>query len=88
MNEVERFDHWLRKVYECLHLHYKHFLPIGKPEPMHYNEVFYELYKVYTTGRLEVLSREPIMEEEVKQLDILSLLFPDELSGESDGHDS
>jgi hypothetical protein len=50
--------------------------------------VFYELYKVYATGRLDALGREPIMEEEVKQLDILFLLFPDELSKEADGHDS
>ena len=75
MTDNELFEHFLKKVYEVLHLHYKHYMPQGKPEPILYRDVFYHLYKIYDSGVLEELSKEPILEAEVKQLDMLASLF-------------
>jgi len=75
MTDNESFDHFLRKMYEMLHLHFKHYMPVGKPEPLIYREAFYELYKIYDSGILEDLSKEPIIEEEVRQLDMIATLF-------------
>jgi hypothetical protein len=75
MSDVKPFDHFMRKLYEVLHLHHRHYLPQGKPEPLYYREVFYELFKVYDKGVLEEMSQEPIIEEEVKQLDMLTIFF-------------
>ena len=70
MTDIDRFEHFMKKIYETLHLHFKHYLPMGKPEPVQYRDVFYELYRIYDNGSLDFLSKEPIMEEEVKQLDM------------------
>jgi len=70
MTETERFDKFCKKIYEVLHLHYRHYLPQGKPEPVIYRPVFYELHKMYYNGALDELAKEPILEEEVKQLDL------------------
>jgi len=75
MNDHKQFDHFLKKCYEVLHLHFRHYLPLGKPEPLIYSDVLYELYKIYDSGSLEEMSKEPVIEEEVKQLDFLSALF-------------
>ena len=72
MTSNEQYDHFLRKIYECLHLHYRHYLPLGKSEPLHYRNVFYELYRIYESGSLDELGKEPILEEEVKQLDMMA----------------
>ena len=86
MNENERIDHFMKKFYEVLHLHFRHYLPNGKPEPPHYRDVLYEVYKIYFNGNLEELSQEPLMEEEVKQLDMLTLLFSDKTTEKDNGH--
>ena len=88
MTDNESFDHFIKKVYEVLHLHLKHYMPVGKPEPLYYRDVLYEVYKIYDSGVLEELSKEPIMSEEVKQLDLLSYFFSDKtvnLSGDFTG---
>ena len=87
MTDSDRFNHFLKKCYEILHLHFKHFMPQGKPEPVHYRDFFYQIYKIYDSGVLEELCKEPIMEEEVRQLDILSILFPDIEADNGNGHD-
>ena len=75
MTDNDRFDHFLKKFYEVLHLHFRHYLPLGKPEPIYYRDIFYELYKIYYSGVLEEMSKEPIVSEEVKQLDFLTELL-------------
>lgn len=75
MTDQDSFEHFLKKVYEILHLHFRHYLPLGKPEPMHYRDALYQLYKIYDNGILEEISKEPILDEEVKQLDLLAGLF-------------
>lgn len=77
MKENERFDHFVKKVYECLHLHFRHYLPQGRSEPAIYRDVFYHLYKMYYSGCLEELSKEPILDDEVKQLDLFEQLLSD-----------
>jgi len=78
MTDNDSFNHFMKKCYEILHLHFRHYLPVGKPEPLLYREFFFELYKIYDSGVLEELSQEPILEEEVKQLDFLSAFFSDQ----------
>jgi len=71
-------------LYEVLHLHFKHYMPVGKPEPLYYRDVFFELYRIYDSGILDELSREPILEEEVKQLDLLSEFFAEQTANLSE----
>jgi len=70
MSDIKRFDHFLKKVYEGLHLHFRHYMPLGKPEPIWYRELFYQIYKLYDSGILEEISKEPVIDEEVQQLDM------------------
>lgn len=77
MTDPEQFDHFLRKIHERLFLHFRHFLPMGKPEHESYAELFYQLYKIYDSGVLEDLASEPILEKEVKQLDIFTHMEAD-----------
>ncbi len=77
MTDPEQFDHFKKKIFEKLFLHYRHFLPMGKPEPESYAELDFQLYKIYSSGVLEEMTAEPILEQEVKQLDIFNNIEPD-----------
>ncbi len=72
MTDNDRFYHFLKKYYEALHLMFRHYIPNGKPYPEHYSEVLLELYRIWDKGCLEELTQEPIIEEEVKQLDMFT----------------
>lgn len=74
MTDNERFRHFCKKFHEVLHLSFNHYEPLGKPLPPHYYDVFYEIYKIFDSGVLDELAREPISEEIVQQLDIFDLL--------------
>lgn len=85
MTDPEQFDHFLRKIHEKLFLHFRHFLPMGKPEAESYTELFYQLYKIYDSGVLGDLGDEPILEQEVKQLDIFTHMETDKTSESQEG---
>ena len=75
MTDNEKTFHGAKKLYEVMHLTLKHYLPQGKPLPESYRDAWYEIFKIVDSGVLEEITNEPIIEEEVKQLDMLGLLF-------------
>jgi len=70
----------VKKLYEVLHLYFKHYLPAGKPFPEYYREVFYELFKIWKKGCLEELTKEPIVQETVLQLELYKELPKQQLT--------
>ena len=80
MNNEEHFNHFLKKVHEKLFLHFRHYIPMGKPEPESYAQLFFQLFKIYESGVLEEMTSEPVMEKEILQLDIFEHMTPDEVA--------
>jgi len=74
MTEFDGFDHFIRKKYEVYHLYFRHYLPQGKPVPNYYRDVFYEDFRLWESGRLPDLTKEPIVKEATDQLQLFSPL--------------
>lgn len=74
MTEFDSFEHFIKKFYEIFHLYFKHYLPQGKPCPEYYRDVFYEMYKLWDCGKLPELTKEPIVEEVVFQMELFKTL--------------
>ena len=74
MTEFDSFDHFIRKRYEVYRLYFKHYLPQGKPLPNYYRDVFYEDFKLWESGALEELNKEPMVQETVEQLGLFKPL--------------
>jgi hypothetical protein len=72
MTDNESFKHFKLKCYEQLHLENRHYIPLGKNMPEHYNKLNFVLFKAWENGDIPEFGNEPILEEEVKQLDIFS----------------
>lgn len=70
MTEQDGFKHYLLKCHEALFLIHRHYIPMGKQWPEHYNKLMYSLFKTYENGDIPEFGEEPVMEQEVKQLDI------------------
>ena len=87
MKEAEAYQHFEKKLYERLHLKYRHFIPLGKPLPESYRDMSFQLFKIFDSGVLEDMTQEPILEDEVKQLDMLTMFFSANASDNGDGTD-
>ena len=74
MTEFDSYDHFVKKAYEWLHLWFKHYLPLGKTPPEPYRDFFYELFKIWESGRLPELSKEPMIDKTVEQLGLFKSL--------------
>jgi len=74
MTEFNSFDHFTKKCHEILYLWNKHYYPQGKPPPPYYFDFFYELYKLWDSGKLPELTKEPIVEEVVFQMELYKTL--------------
>jgi len=75
MTENDKTLHGCKKLYEVMHLTFRHYLPQGKPLPETYRDAWYEIFKIIDSGILDNITEEPIIEEEVKQLDMIDLFF-------------
>jgi len=85
MTDNERNWHLAKKLYEVQHLTFRHFIPLGKPFPDSYFEIWREIFKIIDSGVLDNFLQDPILEDEVKQLDIFTHLSPDTLADKSNG---
>ena len=59
--------HFLKKVYEKLHLLFTHHIPNGKQPPEITRDLIYELWKMDYSGVLENMSKEPLIQPVVTQ---------------------
>jgi len=85
MTDQEGFDHFRLKCHEALLLWHRHYKPLGKTPPEHYDRLDYELFKIYQNGTLPEFIDEPVMDEEVKQLDMfMQRAVSDYMTGETD----
>ena len=80
MTEFDSFDHFVKKAHEVLYLWHKHYYPNGKPPPPYYFDFFYELYKIFDKGILLELTKEPIVEEVVFQMELYKTLSNSQLT--------
>ena len=85
MTENDSFHHFRKKFYEVLHLDFRHYIPQGKPRPSYYRDVDYQLFKIWDSGVLPELTKEPILDEEVKQLDMFTHTETDKTSDSKNG---
>ena len=82
MTEQDARRHYVRKWHEALFLIERHYIPMGKPWPEHYNNMLYIIFKAFENGDIPEFGDEPILEQEVKQLDIFSHMSSDEVAEE------
>ena len=74
MTEFDSFMHFVRKKHEVYHLYFRHYLPQGKPLPEYYRDVIFEDFKLWESGKLPELTKEPMMDEYAKQLGLFEPL--------------
>ena len=85
MTDQEGFDHFKLKCHEALLLNQRHYIPLGKTPPEHYDRLLFVLFKAYQNGDIPEFKDEPVMDEEVKQLDMfMQKAVSDYLTGEKD----
>lgn len=68
MEDDKGFNHFLLKINERLTLMYTHHIPNGKDLPNSYRDMLFELYRIYDSGVLEDISREPLAKPEQDKL--------------------
>ena len=85
MTDQEREFHICKKIYEVIHLTFRHYIPLGKPLPESYFEVWRQIHGLVDSGVFDYFVREPILEDEVRQLDIFTHVSPDVLAEKSNG---
>ena len=70
MKEHRQYIHFLKKIRERLTLLFDHNLPLGKEIIDSDRELLHVLYKVFDHGEIERLSREPLDNEKVTQVEM------------------
>ena len=85
MTEQDAQRHYVRKWYEALFLIERHYIPMGKPWPEHYNAMLDIIIKALENGDIPEFGDEPILEKEVKQLDIFTHMQPTEAVSDNRG---
>jgi hypothetical protein len=70
MTDQEGFKHFKLKCHEALLLYHRHYEPLGKTPPEHYDRLDFVLFKAYQNGDVPEFIDEPVMDQEVKQLDM------------------
>ena len=80
MTDNEGFRHYWLKWFEAMFLEQRHYIPLGKSCPDHYDRMRYIIFKAWKNGDIPEFGVEPIMEQEVKQLDLFRFGQPDEVA--------
>ena len=58
-------------------LEQRHYIPLGKSCPDHYDRMRYIIFKAWKNGDIPEFGEEPIMEQEVRQLDLFKHGLPE-----------
>ena len=82
IREHDSFLYFLKKVHEKMLLLFIHDIPNGKQPSELTRDLLYELFKIYSMGSLEVMSKEPLIQPVVTQPE---LFVSDKVAEKTDG---
>ena len=85
MNDHELFFLFIQYVIQVTTLTLDYNLPNGKPLPPHYEDLYYQLYKILESGVLEEWSIEQPQQEIPVQTDLFSAITSVEGAEKQDG---
>ena len=83
MDENQRFFLFLQECYEKFTLLFREYIPKGRDVPDTYRDFLFSMYKLWWSGEVETMAKDPIEVEMAEQTD----LFADIKSEKPNGTD-